>query len=137
LFAPTRVISPSAPEAVGPYVHAVRHGDVLYCSGSLPLDPGTGFLDDADLATETTRSLINLQAVCDTAGTGLENALRLTIFTTRLDAFAEINDAYAAFFSDLGNEMVPARTTVGVAALPKGARVEIDAIVAVPPGSNH
>jgi 2-iminobutanoate/2-iminopropanoate deaminase len=136
LSAPTPVISPSAPQAVGPYVHAVRHGDVLYCSGSLPLDPGTGFLDDADLGTETTRSLTNLQAVCEAAGTGLENALRLTIFTTRLDAFADINDVYAAFFSDLGDDKVPARTTVGVAALPKGARVEIDAIVAVPP-SDH
>jgi reactive intermediate/imine deaminase len=137
LSAPTPIISPSAPEAVGPYVHAVRHGDVLYCSGSLPLDPGTGSLDDADLATETARSLSNLQAVCAAAGTGLANALRLTIFTTRLDAFADINDVYAAFFRDLGNGAVPARTTVGVAALPKGAQVEIDAIVAVPAPSNR
>jgi len=137
LSVPMPVISPSAPEAVGPYVHAVRHGDVLYCSGSLPLDPGTGALDNADLAAETSRSLTNLQAVCAAAGTGLENALRLTIFTTRLDAFADINDVYAAFFSDLGNGTVPARTTVGVAALPKGARVEIDALVAVPPQSNN
>lgn len=137
MSAPTPIISPSAPEAVGPYVHAVRHGDVLYCSGSLPLDPGTGSLDDADLGTETARSLANLQAVCAAAGTGLAHALRLTIFTTRLDAFADINDVYAAFFSDLGHGTVPARTTVGVAALPKGAQVEIDAIVAVPSQSNH
>ena len=136
MSAPTPVISPSAPEAVGPYVHAVRHGNVLYCSGSLPLDPATGSLDNADLATETTRSLTNLQAVCAAGATGLENALRLTIFTTHLEAFADINSAYAAFFRNLGNKMIPARTTVGVAALPRGARVEIDAIVAVPPRSN-
>lgn len=137
MSAPTPVISASAPEAVGPYVHAVRHGDVLYCSGSLPLDPATGLLDNADLATETARSLNNLQAVCAAAGTGLDNALRLTVFTTRLEAFADINDVYAAFFSQVGNGTVPARTTIGVAALPKGAQVEIDAIVAVPPQSSH
>jgi 2-iminobutanoate/2-iminopropanoate deaminase len=136
LSAPTPVISPSAPEAVGPYVHAVRHGDVLYCSGSLPLDPATGSLDNADLSTETARSLTNLQAVCAAAATGLQNALRLTIFTTHLEGFGDINGAYAAFFSNHGNGMVPARTTVGVVALPKGARVEIDAIVAIPPRSN-
>lgn len=129
----TPVVSDAAPEAVGPYVHAVRHGDVLYCSGSLPLDPASGVLDDADLAAETRRSLANLQAVCASAGTSLEHALRMTIFTTRLDGFAEINDAYAAGFPG----HVPARTTVGVAALPKGARVEIDAIVAIPGSSDE
>jgi 2-iminobutanoate/2-iminopropanoate deaminase len=109
---PQPIVSEAAPAAVGPYVHAVRHGDVLYCSGSLPLDPATGEL---------------LEAVCASAGTSLDRALRMTIFTTRLDGFAEINEAYAGAFP--GN--VPARTTVGVAALPKDARVEIDAIVAI------
>lgn len=122
------ITSDAAPAAVGPYVQAVRHRDVLYCSGSLPLDPATGQLDNGDLDAETRRSLANLQAVCESAGTSLNNALRLTIYTTHLAGFPEINDAYAAVF--LGH--VPARTTVGVAALPKDARVEMDAIVAIP-----
>ncbi|MFI7066757.1 Rid family detoxifying hydrolase [Kribbella sp. NPDC050124] len=128
MYLPHPVSSPDAPVAVGPYVQAIRHGGVLYCSGSLPLDPATGKLDNADLATETRRSLANLQAVCASVGTHLGNALRMTIFTTRIDGFPEINEAYASAFST----QVPARTTVGVAALPKGAHVEIDAIVAVP-----
>ncbi|MDQ6525120.1 Rid family detoxifying hydrolase [Nocardioides sp. LHD-245] len=127
---PQPIVSDAAPAAVGPYVHAVRHGDVLYCSGSLPLDPATGELDNADLAAETRRSLANLEAVCASAGTSLDRALRMTIYTTRLDGFAEINEVYAGAFP--GN--VPARTTVGVAALPKDARVEIDAIVAIGAG---
>lgn len=120
--------APDAPDAVGPYVHAVRHGATLYCSGSLPLDPTSGELDNSSLAAETRRSLTNLEAVCAAAGTDLGHALRLTIFTTHLDGFPEINEAYASAFT----ARVPARTTVGVAGLPKGARVEIDAIVAIP-----
>lgn len=125
---PDRIISDRAPEAVGPYVHATSHAGVLYCSGSLPLDPQTGLLDNADVASETTRSLSNLQLVCESVGTELAHALRLTIYTTRLEEFAVINQAYADFLGD----QVPARTAIGVAALPKGARVEIDAIVAIP-----
>jgi 2-iminobutanoate/2-iminopropanoate deaminase len=116
-----------APEAIGPYSQAVRHGTLLFCSGQIPLDPGTGELVSGSLADETTRCLQNLEAVCHAGGTSLERALRLTIYTTQLDAFAEINEAYGAFFP----EEPPARAAVGVAALPKGARVEIDAIVAV------
>jgi 2-iminobutanoate/2-iminopropanoate deaminase len=116
-----------APEAIGPYSQAVRHGTLLFCSGQIPLDPETGELVAASLGDETTRCLQNLEAVCHAGGTSLERALRLTIYTTQLDAFAEINEAYGAFFP----EEPPARAAVGVAALPKGARVEIDAIVAV------
>lgn len=133
---PIPVNSSAAPSAVGPYVHAVRHGDVLYCSGSLPLDPSSGTLDDGDLTSETRRSLSNLQAVCEAAGISLEHAVRTSVFTTRLDGFAEINEAYARFFADLGDR-VPARTTVGVGALPRGARVEVDAIVAIVPGDGR
>lgn len=117
----------AAPAAIGPYSQAVRHGELLFCSGQIPLDPASGELVSDSLAAETARCLRNLEAVCAAAGTGLASALRLTIYTTRLDAFAEINDAYAEFFPDAP----PARAAVGVAALPKGARVEIDAIVAV------
>jgi 2-iminobutanoate/2-iminopropanoate deaminase len=125
---PTPIASPDAPTAIGPYVQAVAHHGVLYCSGSLPLDPATGQLDNADLTAEVRRSLGNLEAVCREAGTSLDRALRLGVFTTRLEAFAEINAAYTEHFD---GRPVPARTTIGVAALPLGAVVEIDAIVAL------
>ncbi len=121
------VNAPDAPAAIGPYVHAVRHGQVLYCSGAIPLDPESGELVDGSIGEEACACLVNLGAVCRAAGTDLANALRITIYTTDLDKFAEINDAYAGFF----DASPPARVTVGVAALPKGARVEIDGIVAV------
>jgi 2-iminobutanoate/2-iminopropanoate deaminase len=118
----------AAPAAVGPYSHAVRHGSQLFCSGQLPLDPATGEHRGESVATETTQCLRNLEAVCEAAGTELANALRLTIYTTELERFGEINAAYGEFFS----ESPPARAAIGVAALPKGVRVEIDAVVAVP-----
>lgn len=117
-----------APEAIGPYSQAISHGGILYCSGAIPLDPATGELVGDELAAQTRRCLENLSAVCEAAGTSLANALRLTIYTTDLGGFAEINEAYGAFFE--GDP--PARVTVGVAALPKGASVEVDAIVAQP-----
>ena len=116
-----------APEAVGPYSHAVESGGLLFCSGQLPLDSGSGELTGDSPADQTRRCLENLQAVCDAAGTSLERAVRLTIYTTELGEFASINDAYAEFF----DAEPPARAAVGVAALPKGALVEIDAIVAL------
>lgn len=123
----TPVETDEAPGAIGPYSQAIRYGDLLFCSGSLPLDAQTGELDDSSLAAETRGSLTNLDAICRAAGTTLASALRLTVYTTDLGGFAEINDAYAEFFeSD-----PPARAAVEVAALPKGARVEIDAIVAI------
>jgi 2-iminobutanoate/2-iminopropanoate deaminase len=121
------ITAPGAPRAVGPYTHAVRHDDLLFCSGALPLDPDTQELVAGSLAEETAQCMRNLIAVCEAAGTKLDQALRTTIYTTRLDAFAEINQAYGEFFAD----SPPARVTVGVAALPKDARVEIDAVVAV------
>jgi 2-iminobutanoate/2-iminopropanoate deaminase len=121
------VATDNAPAAIGPYSQAVRHGTLLFCSGQIPLDPASGELVGESLADQTTQCLRNLEAVCHAGGTRLDSALRLTIFTTQLEGFAEINAAYAAFFP----EDPPARAAVGVAALPKGARVEIDAIVAV------
>ncbi|HXP28204.1 MAG TPA: Rid family detoxifying hydrolase [Solirubrobacteraceae bacterium] len=117
----------AAPAAVGPYSHAVASGDLLFCSGQIPLDPASGELVGEAPAEQTHRCLQNLQAVCDAAGTSLARAVRLTIYTTRLDAFAEINAAYGEFFT----QDPPARAAVGVAALPKGALVEIDAVVAL------
>src|SRR3954454_23449950 len=124
----TPVTADDAPAAIGPYSQAVRHGNLLFCSGQIPLDAASGELVGGTLADETTRCLENLSAVCRAAGTSLRRAVRLTIYTTQLDGFAEINDAYGAFFPGDGP---PARAAIGVAALPKGAKVEIDAIVAM------
>ena len=123
----TTVTAPDAPAAIGPYSHAVAHDGLLYCSGALPLDPDSGKLVDRSPGAETSQCLENLAAVCRAAGTELSQALRLTIYTTKLEAFEEINEAYGAFFSSAP----PARVAIGVAALPKGAEVEIDAVVAL------
>jgi len=122
------VTAPEAPAAIGPYSQAISFDGLLFCSGALPMDADSGDLVDSSVAAETTKCLENLSAVCRAAGTDLAgSALRLTIYTTRLECFAEINEAYSSFFRDVP----PARAAVGVAALPKGAAVEIDAIVAL------
>ena len=121
------VATSEAPAAVGPYSQGIINGDLLFCSGQIPLDPGTGELFSGSIGEETTKCLENLEAVCQAAGTSLARALRLTVYTTELESFAEINEAYAIFFP----QDPPARAAIGVAALPKGARVEVDAIVAI------
>ena len=122
------VDAPGAPAAVGPYSHAVRAGELLFCSGQVPLDPASGELVGDTAAEQARRCLQNLQAVCEAAGTSLDRAVRCTVFLTDLaGAWAEVNDAYAEFFAT----DPPARAAIGVAALPKGAQVEIDAVVAV------
>jgi 2-iminobutanoate/2-iminopropanoate deaminase len=122
------VDAPGAPAAVGPYSHAVRCGELLFCSGQISLDPHTGEIVGATPAEQARRCLENLQAVCDAAGTTLERAVRVTVYMTELGAFAAVNEVYATFF---GEHDPPARAAVGVAALPRGAQVEIDAIVAL------
>jgi len=117
-----------APAAVGPYSHAVRTGDLLFCSGQIPLDAETGELVGDTPGEQARRCLENLQAVCSAAGAQLGDAVRLTVYMTDLGAFAEVNDVYATFFE--GGDP-PARAAIGVAALPKGAQVEIDAVVAL------
>lgn len=121
------VDAPGAPAAVGPYSHAVSAAGLLFCSGQIPLDPASGELVGETPGAQARRCLENLREVCAAAGTTLERAVRLTIYTTELGAFAEINDAYGSFFG----ADPPARAAVGVAALPKGALVEIDAVVAL------
>lgn len=116
-----------APEAIGPYSHAVSSQGLLFCSGQIPLDPQSGELVGDDAAAQAVRCLENLDAVCRSAGARLADAVRCTIYMTDLDDFAEVNEAYAGFFA----EDPPSRVTVGVAALPRGAQVEIEAIVAV------
>jgi 2-iminobutanoate/2-iminopropanoate deaminase len=117
-----------APAAIGPYSHAIRAGGLLFCSGQTPLDPESGELVGDTPAEQATRCLENLQAVCAAAGAALADAVRCTVYLTDMSAFADVNEAYGKFFAS----DPPARVAVGVAALPKGAQVEIDAIVALP-----
>jgi 2-iminobutanoate/2-iminopropanoate deaminase len=117
-----------APAAVGPYVHAIRAGNLLFCSGQIPLDPRTGDITGASAGAQAGRCLENLAAVCHAAGATLGDAVRLTVYLTDMATFAEVNEVYESFFeSD-----PPARVAIGVAALPRGAKVEIDAVVALP-----
>lgn len=122
------VTAQGAPAAVGPYSHAVESGGLLFCSGQVPLDPDTGKLVEGSIGEQTRRCLENLQVVCAAAGASLADAVRLGVYVTDMGTFAEVNEAYAAFFGD----GPPARSAIGVAALPLGARVEVDAIVALP-----
>ena len=117
----------AAPEAVGPYSQAIRAGDLLFVSGQIPLDPSSGELVKQDAPGQAKRCLENVSAICEAAGTSLANAVRLTLWLTDMNDFARVNEAYAEFFE--GDP--PARVAVQVGALPKGADVEIDAIVAV------
>ena len=123
----TPITADDAPAAVGPYSHAVRTGDLLFCSGQIPLDPASGEIAGDTPAQQATLCLRNLEHVCAAAGARLTDAVRLTVLMTDLSAFGEVNEAYAAFFG----ADPPARVAYGVVALPKGAQVEIDAIVAL------
>ena len=122
------VTAPGAPDAVGPYSHAVSSAGLLFCSGQTPLDPATGKLVEGSIGDQTRRCLENLQLVCAAAGAELSDAVRLGVYVTDMGTFPQVNEAYATFFG----EGPPARSTIGVASLPLGAAVEIDAIVALP-----
>ena len=123
---PEAVITSSAPAPVGPYNQAVKAGGLLYCSGQIALDPATGLMVGAgDVEAETRQVLSNLQAVLEAGGSSPGQVLRTTVFLADLGDFARVNAIYAELFSD---GVSPARACVEVAALPKGARVEIDCI---------
>jgi 2-iminobutanoate/2-iminopropanoate deaminase len=116
-----------APAAIGPYVHAVRAGGLLFCSGQIPLHPETGELVGTTAAEQVGRCLENLQAVCAAAGTSLADAVRITVYLRDMADFAAVNEVYASFFeSD-----PPARVAIAVAGLPRDALVELDAVVAL------
>lgn len=117
-----------APAAIGPYSHAVRVGNLLFCSGQIPLDPSTGELAGDTAPEQARRCLDNLSAVCAAAGGTLADAARMTIYLTDMGAFAEVNEVYGSYFPT----DPPARVAIGVAALPKGASVEMDAVVVLP-----
>jgi reactive intermediate/imine deaminase len=121
------IFTDKAPRAIGPYSQAVRAGNTVYLSGQIPLDPKSGELVAGDFALETRRVFENLKAVAETAGDGFKDVVRVTIYLTDLANFPKVNEVMAEYFQ----EPYPARATVGVAALPRGARVEIDAIMVV------
>jgi len=122
---PRRIIAtPDAPKAVGPYSQAVAAGRFLFCSGQIPLKPATGELLQGDVTEQTTQVLENLGAVLRANGMTFSHVVKTTVFLTDLGEFAAMNDVYAIYFPS----SQPARSTIQVAALPKGARVEIEAI---------
>ncbi len=118
----------AAPGAIGPYSQAVVSGDLLMTSGQIPIDPATGELVGGDIETATRRVLDNLRAVLEAGGCRFQDVLKTSIFLVDMGDFAAVNKVYAGYFTDTP----PARSTVQVAALPKGARVEIDAVARVP-----
>jgi 2-iminobutanoate/2-iminopropanoate deaminase len=118
------IVADDAPKAIGPYSQAVRVGNMVFLSGQIPLDPRSGELVTSDIVKETERVLDNLAAVLRAAGLGFEHVVRTTIYLVEMSDFPKVNETYAKRFSGT----FPARATVQVAGLPKGARVEIDAI---------
>ena len=120
-----KIISTSeAPAAIGPYSQAVRSGNFLFCSGQIPLDPKSGQIVSGDIATQTRRVLDNIGAVLKAEGLTFENIVKTTIFLTDLGDFQTVNETYGSYFK----QQPPARSTVQVAALPKGAKIEIEVI---------
>ena len=117
-----------APAAVGPYSHAVKAGGLLFCSGQIPLDPESGELVGATAAEQARQCLENLSVVASAGGAQLADAVRCTVYLTDMGDFAAVNEVYGEYLG----ESLPARVAYGVAALPKGAQVEIDAIIALP-----
>jgi reactive intermediate/imine deaminase len=119
------VSTTQAPAAIGPYSQAVRAGDTVYFSGQIPLDPATGNLVDGDIKAQARRVFDNLVAVAQAAGGSLAQIVRVGIYVTDLANFAEVNAVMAEYFQ----QPYPARSTIEVSALPKGAQVEVDAIM--------
>lgn len=122
-----RIQSPRAPAAIGPYSQAIRAGGLVFVSGQIALDPATGALASGGVAEQTRRCLENLGAILEEAGLSFRDVAKTTVFLTDLSAFAEMNAVYAEFFP----QPAPARATVEVSALPKGALVEIEAVAGV------
>jgi 2-iminobutanoate/2-iminopropanoate deaminase len=116
-----------APQAIGPYSQAIKDDGVVFCSGQVPMDPATGELIEGNVGEQTRRAMENLGAVLAAAGTSFANVVKVTAYLIDMNDFGEFNDVYAEFFTD----SPPARATVGVAGLPKGARVEVECIARV------
>lgn len=120
-----KVTTPHAPAAIGPYSQAIVAAGLVHCSGQIALDPATGVLLDGPVAAQAERVLLNLKAVLEAAGSGLARVVKCTVYLQRIEDFAEVNAVYARFFE---GDLPPARATVAVRALPKGALVEIDCV---------
>jgi reactive intermediate/imine deaminase len=114
-----------APAAIGPYSQAVRAGNTIYCSGQTPLDPATGTLVEGDISIQARRAFDNLKAVCEAGGGGFDDVVRVGLYLTDLAQFAAVNAVMAEYFS----APYPARSTIEVPALPKGAAFEVDAVM--------
>lgn len=127
---PTRIHTDQAPEAIGPYSQAMRLGDLVFTAGQIALDPETMEIVGDDVAAQTDRVLQSLGAILEKAGSGLGAVLKTTVYLADMDDFGAMNEVYGAYFSSHR----PARSTVEVAELPKGVRVEIDAIAYVGEG---
>jgi reactive intermediate/imine deaminase len=119
--------TPLAPQAIGTYSQAVRAGDTVYVSGQIPLDPSSGQLVSGDIEAEIRRVFENLKAIATAAGGSLAHVVKLTVFLTDLAHFAKVNEIMATYFA----EPYPARAAVGVAQLPRGARVEMECILSL------
>jgi 2-iminobutanoate/2-iminopropanoate deaminase len=118
------IYTPSAPEPIGPYSQAVQTGNLLFISGQIPIDQATGNFVNANIKEEATQVMKNIEAILKVAGLGFENVVKSTIFLTNMADFPHVNEVYGSYFKD----MPPARETVEVSKLPKGANVEISCI---------
>jgi 2-iminobutanoate/2-iminopropanoate deaminase len=121
------ILTPNAPQPIGPYSQAIREGNLLFCSGQIALDPLTGVMRNTSIEEEANQILLNLSEVLKAGGSDLSSVMKTTIFLTDMNDFAKVNEVYSKAFGDAK----PARSTVGVSALPKGARVEIECIAQV------
>lgn len=117
--------SDRAPAAIGPYSQATRAGASVYFSGQVPIDPATGNMVDGDISAQARRAFDNLKAVCEAAGGSFDDIVRVGLYLTDLSQFAEVNAVMAEYFT----APYPARSTIGVAALPRGAAFEVDAVM--------
>jgi 2-iminobutanoate/2-iminopropanoate deaminase len=121
------ILTDKAPEPIGPYSQAIRYGNLVFASGQIPIDPATGNLVTGDIVKETEQVFANIAAVLAAAGSSLERTVKTTVFLTDMGLFAKVNEVYARHF----REPFPARSTVQVAALPKGVSVEIEVLADV------
>jgi 2-iminobutanoate/2-iminopropanoate deaminase len=124
----TIIATPDAPGAIGPYSQAVRNGPFLFLSGQLGMDPATGALVAGDVADQTKQAMLNVKAVLNAAGVDLQSVVKTTVFLVEMADFNVMNEVYATFFP----ENPPARSTVAVAQLPRGGRVEIECLAIIP-----
>ena len=124
----TAIHSDRAPAAIGPYSQATRTGNLVFFSGQIPLDPATGELVGGDIAAQTRRAFDNLKAVCEAAGGTMDDIARVGLYLTNLSQFAAVNAVMGEYFA----QPYPARSTIEVPALPKGAAFEVDAVMVLP-----